>query len=551
MTTQNSGFELLQERPPQSLLRRLFVTLRHLAGLVLGGGVAFVRTQRVRGQENNFSVLLVRLILLLCYPLLDKSLVCQPFPVQFRLRLELLGPTYIKLGQILSLREDVLPKAITAELQNLLDRLPVVTFARYQELIQADLGRPVAELFPWIDPTPLGSASLAQIHRARLFTGEEVVLKVIKPGVRETIEQDVILLRILGWVLQGVLPRYQPQRLINEFCNYTLREVDLRFEADNAETFTANFAANRAICFPHIYRDYSGEAVLCMEFFDGVKPNAASAALLSPQERGQILDLGVSAIIQMIFYDGFFHADLHPGNMVIFADLRIGFIDLGMVGRVDEETRKGMLHYFHSLVMSDPENAARILTSIALAGPDADLTRFRRELADLNRRWIGASRYHRFSIAELILRSVNLAGRYGTYYPEEIILMAKALVTIEGVGNLLAPDLELTALARSHIQTIIRREFDPVLLWRKAAINAPEFLEIVQRSPMIIAHALQRLDRLNQLPRAPLLPGLKETVLAGFCLVAVAVLVTSGAAWWLWVAILVVAVVLGVRGLMR
>ena len=260
------------------------MTLRNVSGLVFGGGFAYVRERKAQGTASNLSMLFLRLFLAPAWLFLDKELIRLPFPVQFRRRLEMMGPTYIKLGQILSLREDLLPKSITDELQNLLDRLPVVTFERYQELIEQDLGVPPATFCSWIDPYPLGSASLAQTHRARLNTGQEVVMKVIKPNVRETIHNDTILLRILGAVLQVFLARYQPKRTINEFCTYTLREVDLRFEADNAETFAVNFRDQPDVRFPRIYRQYSGRSVLCMEFFKGRKPDAATAASLSDSD---------------------------------------------------------------------------------------------------------------------------------------------------------------------------------------------------------------------------------------------------------------------------
>jgi ubiquinone biosynthesis protein len=549
MELSSGRFELLQERPPQGLLRRIFFIQRHMAGLLLGAGAAYVRDRRAHGQGANFSVLLMRFVLLFTWPFLDKRIVRQSFPVQFRMRLQALGPTYIKLGQILSLRQDVLPKSITDELQNLLDRLPVVPFERFVQLIEADLHRPVASIFVWIEPNPLGSASLAQTHRARLFSGEDVVIKVIKPGVSETIHQDVILLRHLGRLLQLVLARYQPQRIIDEFCTYTLREVDLRFEADNAETFIANFKDNMDVSFPRVYRDYSSQNVLCMEFFEGMKPSAMDRTALTARDRSHILELGISSVVQMIFHDGFFHADLHPGNLVIFPDMRIGFIDLGMVGRVDEATRKGMLYYFYSLMMGDPENAGRILSNMAQTTPKSDVNGLRRELIDLNRRWVSASKFHRFSAAQLILQSINLAGRYRVYYAEEIILMTKALVTIEGVGILLEPDLDLAAAARGHVQKIIRNEFDPATLWRKSLISMPEFLDAVRSSPMVFARTLQQLERRNGTPHPPAFPGLKEIVLAGFCLVAVAILAAAGVIWPVWGLLALLAAILALRGL--
>ena len=358
---QDAGFELYQERRPAGLVGRFLITLGQLMALACGGGYAFVRQKKADGQGFSLGVLMLRFILFFTWPFLNKQIIAQPFPVQFRLRLQQLGPTYIKLGQILSMREDLLPKSITDELKNLLDRLPAVPYERLKELISEDLQRPLGEMFAWIDPVPLGSASLGQTHRARLVSNEKVVLKVLKPGVPRMIEVDTRLLRFFGWFLQKFLSRYNPARLINEFSTYTRREVDLRFEADNAETFAANFKNEPDIQFPVIYREYSNRNVLCMSYFQGTKPDARAAEIFTQTQKEKVIELGIRAIIEMIFRDGFFHADLHPGNMVIFDDASVGFIDLGMVGQFDSQMRKRMFYYFFSLVMGDSSSAARYL----------------------------------------------------------------------------------------------------------------------------------------------------------------------------------------------
>ncbi len=542
-------FVLMDEGPPDSLLRRLYVTVQNVTGLIFGGGFAYVALRKEQGTATDLSILILRFFLAFAWPFMNKDLIRLPFPVQFRRRLEMMGPTYIKLGQILSLRQDLLPKVITEELQNLLDRLPVVTFERFQELITDDLGIPPTVFCSHMDPIPLGSASLAQTHRARLNTGQEVVLKVIKPNVRETIQNDTILLRILGVMLQVVLERYQPKRTINEFCTYTLREVDLRFEADSAETFAVNFADEPDIRFPHIYRDYSAQNVLCMEYFQGQKPSLGVALTFDEKQKHRIIDLGVHSIVKMIFQDGFFHADLHPGNLLLLDDLRIGFIDLGMVGRIDDGTRKTLLYYFYSISMADAENAARILSDMALRGPRSDPLGLRRELTDLNRRWISASEHHRLSIAQLILQSLGLAGRYHVYYPEEIILMVKALVTVEGVATMLDPSIEIIQVAGSHIKQILLHEFSPSTIYRRSLVSAPEYLDVLLRSPMIIARELQRIDQRSQSNNGNSFMGVKETIIAGFLLLAVAVLIAGGVLWPIWSIVLISAVIIGIRGL--
>src|SRR6185295_10745272 len=259
------GFEMMADLPSQGLVRRFLTTQRHLIALFLGGLISHARQGKALGKGRRLRLLflLERLIAALVRPFLDRSIVDRPFPVQLRRRLEILGPTYIKLGQVLALRQDILPVAITDELKNLLDRLPVVPFDRYVGLIEEDLQRPVGEMYSWIDPIPTGSASIAQIHRATTLEGDSVIIKVVKPGIRETLNRDAILLRILGRILQTFIPRYRPQQLIKEFVEYTRREVDLRREADNAETFTANFHDMPDVVFPRIYRQYSASRVLC------------------------------------------------------------------------------------------------------------------------------------------------------------------------------------------------------------------------------------------------------------------------------------------------
>jgi ubiquinone biosynthesis protein len=199
--------------------------------------------------------------------------------------------------------------------------------------------------------------------------------------------------------------------VIAEFVEYTRREVDLRREADNAETFAANFKDIPDIVFPRIYRQYSGRGVLCMEFLDGFKPSDPRTAELSEEERDRLVDLGAAAIIRMLFKDGFFHADLHPGNLLILRGRRgavcAGFIDLGMMGRFDGDLRRTLLYYYYTLVLGDAENAARYLGAVAQPGPGADPVGFRREVTEILLRWHRSASFREFSLAQLILQSVN------------------------------------------------------------------------------------------------------------------------------------------------
>ncbi len=529
------GYEILPDVPPAGLVRRFFVIQRHLVGLLFGGLNVYVRERRAPGAKRSRLLYgLASLLAWLSRPLLDESLVDRPFPVQLRRRLEMLGPTYIKLGQVLALRQDLLPAAITEELKNLLDRLPVVPLPRYLALIEKDTRRPVAEMYSWIDPQPTGSASIAQIHRATTVEGESVIIKVVKPGIRETLSRDAVLLKMLGAALQKVLPRYQPKRVIAEFVEYTRREVDLRREADNAETFAANFHDLEGVHFPLIYRQYSSQGVLCMEFLAGFKPNSPEALALSAEERDRLVDLGAASIIRMLFRDGFFHADLHPGNLLVLPGPRLGFIDLGMVGRFDQNLRRTLLNYYYSLVMGDAESAARFLAGVAEPGPGADPVGFRREVTEILHRWNRSANFRDFSLAQLILYSVNQGAQHHMYFPVEMVLMVKALVTFEGVGQILKPDLDVAAVSQAHARKIFLDQFNPINLAREAMRAVPDLLEALSKAPTLITEGQRLLEQtVRRSPENPF-AGLRGTIFGGFCLLAGAVLAGAHGPWPVW-----------------
>lgn len=522
-------FEILQEKKTPGLIRRYFTTQRHFIGLAMGGIVAFAQTGKAEGKKVGFFT---RCCARLMAPCVDKSLRHLPFPVQLRRRLEILGPTYIKLGQVLSLREDILPTTITGELKNLLDRLPIVPYARYLELLEQGLGRPIIAMFSEVDRRPVGSASIAQTHRAITVEGDAVIIKLVKPGIKTMLERDAKLIHRFGSLLQLFLPQYQPKRVLNEFTVYTLREVDLRLEADNAETFAANFKDAPDIRFPKIYRKYTSESVLCMEFFDGLKPDSDAAQNLSDTEREHLLDRGACAIIRMLYKDGFFHADLHPGNLLILNRNQCGFIDLGMVGRFDDNLRRTLLYYYYCLVIGDAENAARYLCNVADTGPKGKPDAFRNAVEDISRRWNRSANFDDFSLAQLIMESVSMGGKYHMYFPMEMVLMVKALVTFEGVGQLLKPGFDVAGISKKHISRLFVGQFNPVSLMKESLRGAPEVVDALVKAPLLITQGLRFLENATkQQPDNPL-SGLRGTLFAGFAMMSGALIIAYNKENW-------------------
>lgn len=527
--------------PYKGLLRRFFQIHRHVSAIFGGGIIAFSKAlppERKKGLRSPWT----RTFAFVIQPLVKKDIRKLPFPVQLRKRLELLGPTYVKLGQILSLREDILPLNITMELKNLLDKLPIVPYEVIRGILEFNYRKDPDEYFRYIDPDPIGSASIAQTHYAETHAGERVVLKVVKPGIKSLILTDINLLKILGTFLQWVIPQYQPKRLIDEFCNFTAKEVDLKNEADNAETFSVNFSDFPDIIFPKIYREYSTENVLCMELIEGKKPDSDLGDFLSPEEKERVIHNGAAAIIRMLYKDGFFHADLHPGNLLIMKGGRVGFIDLGMVGRFEEKTRRQLLYYFHALVTGDTDGAARYLSAMARVSKGGNLNDFRRSVADLQRRYYLHAAHGDFSLAKMIVQSLGIGARHKVFFPVEMTLMVKALVTYESVGLHINPKLDIPELSQQHVNDIFRDQFSPASLARELMRGTPELVDMAVRLPKLMADGLRTFEeRVNDQKSESPLEGLQSSILAGSFIVGGVIAIVQGGGWFIWLPLFILA----------
>ena len=283
-----------------------------------------------------------------------------------------------------------------------------------------------------------------------------------------------------------------------------------------------------------------------------LKPDETALKKLTLEQRRQAIDLGVGAIVRMIYRDGFFHADLHPANLMVFkkpgtTEISVGFIDLGMVGRFSRDMRKSMFYYFYSLVTGDPESAARYLTSLTLPGKGADIEGFRRAASDMYARWLTTPNYTEFSLAQVILQSILMAGHYKIQYPGEIILMVKALVTIEGVGHIFDPEINIPSAARRHVQSILINEFNPVNLIRDSALVLPEMVDVLRKSPLILTEGMRVLESNLKKPPSGPLNGVRGTLLSGFCILAGAFVLASNGPWYVWAVLFILAVFLALR----
>ena len=385
-----------------------------------------------------------------------------------RLRLVLLelGPSFVKLGQIASTRPDVVPADVIAELKKLQDAVPPFASSEARAIIEEQLGAPISELFAEFSDEPLASASIAQVHRARLRTAEgeiDVAVKVQRPEIRDVIERDVDLLYWFAHAVDRAIPEsrtYAPVELVREFDRSITAELDFVQEAENAERFRINFAGNPHVHFPRVYRAASGNKVLTLEFLDGRKFEQALAAGASGP---QLAHNAVEVVIKMIFEDGFFHADPHPGNILILgppSEPVIGLLDLGLVGHLSPAMRDGAVDLMVAAVRNDMDALADALMSLGRPTRKIDQAAFRADVSTLARKYLGKS-IKDIEVSGLIQDLVRGAVRHGIDMPADFLMVGKTLMTIEGIGRQLDPDLDVLGEVKPHFLRILARRYSP------------------------------------------------------------------------------------------
>ena len=383
---------------------------------------------------------------------------------RFRETLAELGPTFIKLGQILSSRPDILPLDFIAELSLLQDRAAPMPVQTVFQLIEKGLGRPAQELFATIDPEPMASASIAQVHRARLHGGEEVVVKVQRPGIEEQIRSDTDLLAYLARFLEGVIEEtgiYTPTGIVSEFRAAMLLELDFENEARNIEEFAKTHANRPYVVIPRLHRDLSSRTVITMEELKGVK---LKTVLESPSfpgiDRKQLARNVLEASFQQLFTDGLFHGDPHPGNVMVMEGNRVGLLDFGLVGRMSKAMQESIIVLVLAVSLRDPDTVARLLYKVGVPDQRINLHSFRQEIHDILERYMGL-KLAEVDSGVLMTELVDLAMKYKIKIPKEYAVLSKASATTEGIVRQLDPELDVTQAALPYARQLLYDRYSP------------------------------------------------------------------------------------------
>ncbi len=407
------------------------------------------------------------------------------FALRLRLVFEELGPTFVKLGQLLALQSATLPEELLAELSKLHDSATPLPASLVRGVIERALGAPIEEIFAEFDDRALAAASIAQVHRARLHDGTEVVAKVRRPGIVRLVRTDTDILLDLARLLARHMPelrRYDPVGLVTEVASTMLKEIDFKHEARNLELFARNMAEQRGIWVPALHGRFTTSDTLVLDFVDGIKIADVAALKDAGHDLRTIARNGMNAVLSQVFRDGFFHADPHPGNLFVIADGSIAPVDFGMMGRLSKELRDDLALLLVALVRKDRDGVIEFFARTDGWRDGSVPPTFGQDVDEI------LDHYHGIALGALDVNAVaaDLFGalnRNNVHPPPQLVLLLKTLVMQEAIGRKLDPELDLIECAKPYIREILARRYSAQRLGGLAADAALEYVDLARVFP--------------------------------------------------------------------
>ncbi|MBW2594926.1 MAG: 2-polyprenylphenol 6-hydroxylase [Deltaproteobacteria bacterium] len=382
---------------------------------------------------------------------------------RLRMALEELGPTFVKMGQILSSRPDLIPVEFIEELSKLQDSVPPFPFSQVREIIETELTSPIDEIFQKFEETPLAAASIGQVHRAQLRNGEDVIVKVQRPGIRAIIEVDLEILLHLATLIERHIEEleiHRPTRVVEEFASSLEKEIDYTIEASNAERFARQFIENSSVYVPRIFMETTTKQILTMEYVDGIKASEIDKLDNEGLDRNIIASRGADLILEQVFKHGFFHADPHPGNVFIMPDNVICYLDFGMMGRVDRYARENFADIVYGYVRRDESKIADAILKVVEWDREPDRRVLERDISDFVESYLYKP-LKELHIGDIFQKLLELITTHGLRLPPDIFLMIKAMAQVEGLGLVLDPDFDMTRRAAPFIKRIKLERLSP------------------------------------------------------------------------------------------
>lgn len=391
----------------------------------------------------------------------------------------------------------MIPRSFVLEFARLQDQVPSFPFEDALDQISRELGRDPEERFSFIDPEPLAAASIAQVHRARLVSGQEVVIKVRRPGVVEAVETDIDAMMGLAVLAERHLPRsdiYDPVGLVKEFARTIRREMDFAREGHTIERFAENFAGDPTLYFPTVHWDCTARGLLTMEFINGIKVSDTAALERAGMDRRLIARRGADAFLKMVLTHGFFHGDPHPGNVLILPDNVICLLDYGMVGRLDAQLKGYLTDILLAIVQRDVDEVISLLLYSGEIADTLDTRALKRDLTGLIDNYYETP-LQEIEVGRVLLEFLEVITTYHIKFQPDLMLLAKALVAIEGMGRELDPTFDMVEHLRPFMKQAVRDRFSPRQLIREMNSNLLSYFTLARNLPRDLKELLNRINR--------------------------------------------------------
>ncbi len=403
----------------------------------------------------------------------------------FRLALEELGPSFVKFGQLLSSRPDLMPAGLIEELKKLQDNVPPVPFEQVEGLLEEELGAPINELFASFNREPHAAASIAQVYKATLHQGDSVMIKIQRPGIKKVIEEDIGILFYLANLLEKYIPEikfYNPVGIVEEFSQTIRRELDFMLEASNAERMKEIFKHDKTVYIPGVYWEFVRRKVLVLKEVKGIQVDEVKRLTAVGLDCKQIAVNGCKAFLKQVFEDGFFHADPHPGNILIMEDGRVAFVDFGIMGRLDTQLRNHIANIFLALIDRDYDKLVNEYLIMGLISTDTDINKFKNDMIDIIEPYYGQP-LKNIEIGVIFSQAANIMSKYRANTKVELLLLIKTLVFVEGIGRQLDIDFNLLEISKPYAIILLKQRFNPQHLMSTVIKNLGEFSDLMRVFP--------------------------------------------------------------------
>lgn len=416
--------------------------------------------------------------------------------VMLRRTLERLGPTFIKFGQLLSVRPDLIPKEYAKELEKLQDSVQPFPFSEAKSIIERELGKGIEQVFLHFEKKPIASASISQVYKAVLKSGERVAVKVQRPNVRHIMETDIEIMSYFANLLEknvDKIKKFKPVKIVSEFREWTEKELDFRLEARNAKRFYSNFKGSKTVRIPKVYDNLTSENVLTLEFIEGVELHNIIEIRKRKLNFNEVIKNGFNAIMTQVFVHGIFHADPHPGNIIVMGDNSIAFVDFGIVGYFDERLKGKCTDLLYGIITQNSEIIMDTLTGMGMESDSINYEQLKSDIEFIVQP-LQYSSIKEIKVSRVLEEVLELALNHRLSVPASLVLFGKTIITLEGVALEYDPNFKIIETAKPFIEKLMAKRKNPLYAWKSFMHSVGRYRKFAEEFPEKAERALDKIQ---------------------------------------------------------